>query len=431
MNANPGMMVTLRIVGHIEYMDKSFESGDIKVRIKEHYNLTVSTPPRCIAFPGEVRTYNILIKNNGKSDDLFSLSIKNEVGWNVSYQVNENRAAPFIEGIAIKSGECKNITVNVEIPLNALAGTHEILVVIKSKGGLEQNITITSIVRQIHSFELDLNTQAIQDDDGYMVELSKSNYITISARNKGNGYDTLKLIINNVPEFWNLSFYSFSVAKNVTALDPGTETRIELPPYETGYITICVKTPGEGVRGNYSFTVLGENQYILTGLTPLVVPLLLSVSDLELIGDLEVSNPRPCAGEEVTVEVTVHNRFHVDASNLTAKLYVGSKEVDRFEIATIPPHDNMTITLKWIAEEGIYPIGVVLEGEMIPIEEQPKNFTVIKVSKKETSTDLSASYLWMSVVLILIMIVGGIILLRGRRKTSREIEKTGRKSKAK
>ncbi|HHI00917.1 MAG TPA: PEGA domain-containing protein, partial [Thermococcus litoralis] len=88
---------------------------------------------------GSIGTYQLSIKNSGKSEDIYSLSLLDvPEEWSAEFYYAESP----MRSIKINSGESKEVTLRLIPPFNAQPGEYNLTIVVKSSSGLQKKIVL-------------------------------------------------------------------------------------------------------------------------------------------------------------------------------------------------------------------------------------------------------------------------------------------------
>ena len=134
--------------------------------------------------------------------------------------------------------------------------------------------------------------------------------------------------------------------------------------------------------------------------------MLAGVSIIPIIGEIEVSNPSPAAGEEVLVTIPV-SHLGATAEDFPLEVLVGGQVVEQ-RVVTASPGETVRVEVTIVAPEGPAEITV-------RVADQAKMSAIVPVSSGEQR--LGAG-LWIAVLAaVAVIVVGGgaFIYLRRRR----------------
>lgn len=192
---------------------------DLQVAEQREISLALEQPE--LRSPGETVSANVTVENHGNREEDVTLErsgASNETtkAWNVSFSR---------ESLSIPAGESAQTTVEIELPLDASAGSHELAILAAAQEEPSPPSTQASLdvdVRQIHRVDASLgseNLELLPDQQG-SVELLVSN--------EGNGLDEIEVATEPRGPSWKVQ------------PSPGT---LELAAGEQAAVEVRVRPP--------------------------------------------------------------------------------------------------------------------------------------------------------------------------------------------
>jgi uncharacterized membrane protein len=152
-------------------------------------------------YPGGEASYPVEIHNEGNGEDRIDLYVEGgQPGWLVSFEFQDLE----VNKIIVSPQLSKTLTVVVETPYDAEAGTFDTKVVLRDSGGNDYEVFLRTKVFQI--YEIDLTSSQVHQKG------TPGGVLTypMTLENLGNGMDTIDMDLTALPEGWTYSFKDLS-----------------------------------------------------------------------------------------------------------------------------------------------------------------------------------------------------------------------------
>ncbi|MDV2482147.1 PEGA domain-containing protein [Methanoculleus sp. Wushi-C6] len=250
---------------------RKWEKKDVEVRIGQTTNLgivplekenffaeiRVKSPSKVVAI-GATPQYEMTLKNAGRNDDTYALSVQGLAEqWYARFRESKD-AAEEVSEIYIRSGEEKTLFLDLIPPYSVGVGEYNVTVLIDSSARqYEENLTL----RLRGSY--DMRTYA----KSYRHEINRGDTLAfdMTVSNAGTGGTLTNIGINmSTPEGWRVTVDPASVA----SLDPGERATVHVtvvPPANIvagEYKVVAVVKSDQAEREDEYRVVVKEQSYV-------------------------------------------------------------------------------------------------------------------------------------------------------------------------
>ncbi len=261
--------------------------------------------------PGQYVLLEVPLNNTGNGQEKFDFEVTDRpVNWTVSLK-------DFY--LQVDAYSTRNLTLEVSVPTDALAGDYPIgLRVSSNEGNQEKNVLLEARVPQIPDLRIICEEKSVETDN-----LKPANY-TLSISNRGNFPDTLSLKIHNITKSFT---YSLS------------EETLELAPYQEEEVTLTIKPGMYAASGTYVF-----NFTAISG-----------------------SDPDYIAAKNLEIIIAPSYECRIETGTNKTSLYPGQTDNISFSV------DNLANTWDEIVVQ-CWPVNALESGISIPVLEM-ENFS--------------------------------------------------------
>lgn len=198
---------------------------------------------------GSIGTYQLGIRNIGKAEDTYSLSLLGiPEGWSAEFYYAESPA----RSIKINSGESKEVTLRIIPPFNAQPGEYNLTIVVRSSSGLQKEMDL--MVKLIGEYRLEMYPET----PTVSIKASGDGVAYVSLENAGTAPTTNIKFEVSAPQGWDVEvapqvipelrsrYYSEKGGRSVTQV--GIRERL----------TVTIKVPETTPAGTYQITITGK-----------------------------------------------------------------------------------------------------------------------------------------------------------------------------
>ncbi|QDA31628.1 PEGA domain-containing protein [Thermococcus indicus] len=200
--------------------------------------LTVST--------GSVGSYSLTIKNLGKNEDTYSLSVR---GLPEEWSVEFYYAQSPVRSVRINPGESKDVTLRIIPPYNALPGDHNLTVVIRGSDGEK---TVELLVKLIGEYEFHM----YPDNPVVSIKAGREGVTYVSLDNTGTAPVTNVKFEVSTPQGWEVRVVP-EVVPELGSMYISRPSGSEVIS-STQRITLTIKVPKTTPAGTYQITITGK-----------------------------------------------------------------------------------------------------------------------------------------------------------------------------
>ncbi|HIP89428.1 MAG TPA: PEGA domain-containing protein, partial [Thermococcus paralvinellae] len=197
---------------------------------------------------GSIGRYTLTIKNLGKEDDTYTLSV---VGLPSEWSSEFYYAQSPVRSIKVESGSSKDVVLKIVPPFNAQPGEYNLTVVVKSSSGLERKLNILVKLIGEYRFEMYPRTPVIS------VKAGKEGVAYISLENTGTAPITNIRFEVSAPQGWDVKVFP-QVIPELKSPYMGKGVRAVTISPEQNQITVTVKVPETTPAGTYQITITGK-----------------------------------------------------------------------------------------------------------------------------------------------------------------------------
>ena len=280
-----------------------------------------------------------------------------------------------------------NVTVFVNLPVDAFAGYYNIIVMASVDGGkISETIPLVAGVEQIFGLEIDLI-----DEDDTLLEVDPStgklnHSISFEIRNKGNGGDLAKIVIESgdpVDGEW------FTMTQDAVELGP-----VGHLDDEKGFI-VEFDIPEEVTYGYHNFSVLAISEKDTSGETVTEkknITITILRPDLEFSGGIGFDPVAPILGETTLISCNIFNNGTAPAADFTVNLLIDDVLVGWHGVDLLDPDAVLELTpFEYVfSEKREYYVKIVLDPGFNVTEILEDN-NVIDTSVEVTTPNLELS----------------------------------------
>jgi uncharacterized membrane protein len=238
-------------------LEKSLFAADLSVK-----------SPVITTTVGKNPSYDMVIKNIGKSDDTFRLASQNTPeGWYVRFREGSEEGSDVSE-IFLKSGDDKTLVVEAIPPYGVLVGDYNFSVSAESSGTVyTENLSVK--IRGDYAMKL--------YSERYQYEVGKGEALTlpVTVSNSGNAGALTNVVVDvSAPDGWKAEISP----KTIASIQPGEKTAVSLriiPPVNivaSEYkITVAVTSDQTEKSDDYHVVVKEQSFIAVFGILVLVL----------------------------------------------------------------------------------------------------------------------------------------------------------------
>ena len=289
--------------------------------------------------PSGTAQFDITVRNLGDDDITYNppspTSFGLPTGWSVTFNPASNIFIPgdqysTLEVLLTAPSDAKaNLVIDLEIEGTTSSPTAEII-----------PVDISATVIQNYGIELSAEDKIV------LASPVEPRNLEIAITNTGNGDDRVAIELTNVP-----TGLSLSQEAEEFIIGPGS----------TDYFTFTMFPSSILTAGEYELNISlyrvkeGSLERLWVSSHTLIVDVLYYPDLAVSTGDIELSRYAPANGEDIQINVTVHNKGDSDARNVTVRVYPvtrsGSKleDIDERNIAFLGMGDSTTLHIPWTA----------------------------------------------------------------------------------
>ena len=139
------------------------------------------SPSSQVGLPGATLSYTVVVRNEGKVDDTYALTVDDTAGWRLSLSRTSISLAP---------GASVNVVLSVGVPAGARGGSSNDITVVARGTGVSAQASCTAQVAVVRSVSLSISPSSKSGAPGEALSF------TVSVRNEGNVDDTFSLEIS-------------------------------------------------------------------------------------------------------------------------------------------------------------------------------------------------------------------------------------------
>ncbi len=198
---------------------------------------------------GSIGTYQVSIRNLGKDEDTYSLSLLDiPEEWSAEFYYVETP----VRSIKINSGESKEVTLRIIPPFNAQPGEHNLTIVVKSSSGLEKKIALIAKLIGEYRFEMYPETPMVS------IKAGKEGIAHVSLENAGTAPITNIKFETSAPQGWDVKVTPQVIPelRSPYYLEKGGV--VVRPEGRRERLTIAIKVPKTTPAGTYQITITGK-----------------------------------------------------------------------------------------------------------------------------------------------------------------------------
>lgn len=183
--------------------------------------------------PGQSTIYNLNVKNTGNIEDGISLTKSGD---------QSDWATLSDTWISLEPNSSQDITLEVNVPSDALEGDYDIFVTATSDG--DSSATATATTTSIVSTVVTYGVNLFSDQTSLTTHPGESVIYTITVENTGNTEDTIDISKSGANSHWG------TLSHNSVNIQPGSSQDI----------TLTVDVPSDAQTGDHTILVKGTSQ---------------------------------------------------------------------------------------------------------------------------------------------------------------------------
>jgi len=355
------------------------EAFVVSIDIEGRYNKTSSIDP-----PSHTN-YTLTIRNKG--NDNVTITLKHStprLGWDVTFPRYENRKVTVDEANLTHEGVVP-VNITITAPINEKPDEQMTIFIWGEKTDIiqpwyswqyQENVTITTIVQS--RLAVNLSPENIKGFIGFY-----DTQFNFTMQNTGNKDITVDLIVKKEEDLITSLHYS------QIGLIVGN------PPIENW---LMVHAASNTPLGNYSINVSAIDN--LTGQFVGKMDLYFIIVPILNITNISFSDSEPLQYKSTNVYVTIDNIGYVDATDITVKLYDGSKKVAETKLDVINASDTVRAKIKWSPSDfGNRTIRVKIDVEGVG------NFSLHGTDISENFVIVTVKINWQPYYLVIYVII--------------------------
>ena len=363
----------------VEGISRPFTSMDVTFKVSTIYDLRADVAPFDYqeANPGGSVQFTLTLDNRAYDTDYVLVSeYETPTNWDVGWN---DTIDPTSFAISISPRSSRDFHPVVFLPLNAVAGRHEVILKVKGSGDL-LDIALPIEVARKDSFEASVILPA--GEDMYRLTVGP-NSVPFKVVNRGNFYDSAKFVLESRPEWAPMYFSEVVVGAGaeVMELQTGTvnisgysnnrflfpdgleEVRVSFDPFQTATVVIStdvsLDSPAhKGVAGiTYIYGALMKQQFLQMSLKLLLVDIAILDNDADGVPDLDLDPPPDYkVGDRIRFSWTLRNDYpYPTTSDLKWRIELGGSQgvvLLSGDVGTIGPGETKHFNVSWKADKS-------------------------------------------------------------------------------
>lgn len=387
------------VIASVSGITRPFETKSMSFVVQTIFDLRSSVLP--VGYqdvtPGDKTEFTISIENWADDFDTVTMNIfEKPSGWDVVF--NDTIDPTSVPFMVDPEGE-RMFHPIVYVPRNAIAG--EQMVQLLAEGTTNTTMIYLRVrVEREDLFDLTAITSSASEGT-YRITVGE-NILPFKVVNKGNFYDTVKMVIETSPTWSTLSFHSIVIGSgdNVSTVqasggvnvsgetgrkiifqeDPITTISISFDPGQTA--TVYLKTDislsataQSGVLGiKYSYGIFQEQRFLQTSLKLILADITIVDLDGDGTADLMV-DPEPDyeVGDTIGFSWVLRNDYPYETSDLEWSIELSGQILIEGDVGAIGPGETKQFNESWKADKSTnYRNKAILriKGDVFPSEDR-------------------------------------------------------------
>ncbi len=234
-----------------EVMLEDGEEKNVEIILKRlPYYFTVEGEGDTITVTtGSIGTYTLTIKNLGKNDDTYALSL---LGLPSEWSGEFYYAQSPVRSIRVEAESSRDVMLRIVPPFNAQPGEYNLTIVVKSSSGFEKKLPVLVKLIGEYRFEMYPETPMIS------VKAGKEGIAYVSLENTGTAPITNIKFEVSAPQGWDVKVVPQVIPELKSPYMEKSNIRVVGIGSERTRLTITVKVPETTPAGTYQITVAGK-----------------------------------------------------------------------------------------------------------------------------------------------------------------------------
>ncbi len=300
--------------------------------------------PEVEVFPGGEAEYLVNIQNDGNGEDRIDLFVdKAQPGWIITFQYQDLD----VNRIIVSPKLSKTLSIVVQTPYDAEAGSFDTKIVLRDSGGNDNEIFVKTKVKQI--FDIDLAGSQVNQKG------TPGAFLTypLSIENMGNGHDVIDLSVTTIPNGWDYSFKDLN-GKQIE--------QIELSYGETVDFKMNVWVSDTHMETEEQITVKVQSIYDLAQQDQVQVTAEIRMPDLK-IQSVEFNPSKIQENKVVQIRVLLQNVGTGGANEVRVEFHDNGKFIaeDSISYITTGQSGNATAVFTWLPKSGKHNLQFVVD----------------------------------------------------------------------
>jgi uncharacterized membrane protein len=360
-NAIANSSLLVQIIAHDDHWTQRFEVETKLVVNPVHELLFNLTPTTITTTPGDIRSIDAHVANNGNEFELLKTGITNlPIGWNGNFLYKGAQ----VTDIDLEPWAHKALNLNLEIPAFAHSGTYLLNTFIDNGRGINLTRTINIIVKHFPIVQIECPNPKMNGIPNSKVSFS------LTIKNLGNGPDTLNLrVMSELTNDWGISFETKDGSVDNVLLDIGEEIELNL----------LINIP---VHPYFLMIPMVVNVTTFDGSsTYLDLELSIKLPDLTFV-HFQPSLGLPEKGKSYCYDVMVLNDGDFSSGQFILTFSIDGFIAYQMDIGPIDPGQSVNTTFCWIpSATGDYYVKFALDPNYSIMESNEMN-NVIEITGK-------------------------------------------------
>ncbi len=286
-------------------------------------------------YPGEEAEYLVNILNDGNGEDRIDLYVDNvQPGWTITFQYQDLS----INKIIVSPKLSKTLSIVVQTPFDAEAGSFDTKIVLRDAGGNDEDIHLKTKVIQI--FDIDLAGSQVNQKG------TPGGFLTypMTLVNLGNGHDVIDLSVTTIPNGWDYSFKGLN-GKQIEQIEIGYGESVDFK--------LNVWVSDTHMETEEQITVKVQSIYDLAQQDQVQMTAEIRMPDLK-IQSVEFNPQKVKENKVVQIRVLLQNVGTGGANEIYVEFYDNGKFIaeDSISYITTGQSGNATAVFTWLPKAG-------------------------------------------------------------------------------
>jgi uncharacterized membrane protein len=335
------------------------------VIIKDVHDMEINfLPSNLVLKPGGAGYIDLELSNKGNIAEILNLTFDMvPKGWFTFYSSNGH----LIDTIVINPGETMHLKVELRIPADILAGSHNIVLIQSNGDGFTWTQEVNITVEKVHEFEVSILQSKKQGHLGDSVSFS------FKVKNLGNGPEEVlpSLDVDELPRDWTYRFRVDDVTVSRIDFDVGEDKEVDLE--------IAIPEDTKDIGMTFSAYFKGSDDNVIET----ILQVFIETPELE-ISAMSHYPSKMKARQNASFMVSVTNAGSRTATNILVAIYIIDELLTMKSIPMLLPGSTEEVVFDWLPiQDGLYDIWIRVDPENDILEtNEDDNDMVVEVKIK-------------------------------------------------